>query len=317
MGAILMTLSQLEYVIAVADHKSFSRASEHCFVTQPTLSMQIQKLEEELGILIFDRSKKPVQPTPVGAMVIEQARANVQGLERIKEVVRTYTDEIEGHLHVGIIPTLAPYLLPLFITSFLEQYPRVTLSVEEMISSQIMLGLKQNRLDIGLLVTPLRDPALTEIPLFYEKFVAYVSTNHPLIHDETIDLQHLHIEEMLLLHEGHCFREQVVNICPDSGTHIWSGQLRFESGSLETLKRIVENRFGYTLLPELAVFGSSADKAIYIKKLNDPKPVREVSMVLHNTILKRRLIDAFRDSILDNLPDPVRNNQKENVVDWL
>ncbi|MCA9732342.1 MAG: LysR family transcriptional regulator [Deferribacteres bacterium] len=312
-----MTLTQLEYIIAVYDSGSFSKAAEQCFITQPTLSMQIQKLEDELGIIIFDRSKKPVKATPIGEKVIEQARYNVQGLRRIKEVVQEHTEEVAGHLRVGIIPTLAPYLLPLFVPIFLQKYPKVSLSIVELVSEQIMSGLKQNKLDIGLLVTPLNDSALTETPLFYESFLAYISTNHPLIHNETIELATLNIEEMLLLSEGHCFREQVVNICPDnkdvkSGTH-----LHFESGSLETLKRIVEKNFGYTLLPQLAVLQISEENKRFIKELQEPKPMREVSLVVHHTNLSRSLVQAFKESIVENLPPHIKANKKKNVIKWL
>ncbi|KAA3654579.1 MAG: hydrogen peroxide-inducible genes activator [Calditrichaeota bacterium] len=312
-----MTLTQLEYVISVHDSGSFSKAAAQCFITQPTLSMQIHKLEEELGIIIFDRSKKPVKATAIGEKIIEQARHNVQGIRRIKEIVQDHNEEIAGHLRIGIIPTLAPYLLPLFVPAFLQKYPQVSLSIEEFVSQNIMTALKQNKLDVGLLVTPLHDTALSETPLFYETFLAYISTNHPLIHSETIALDRLNIDEMLLLSEGHCFREQVVNICPETqdigtGTH-----LRFESGSLETLKRIVEKNFGYTLLPQLAVMQVNEENKRFIKELNDPKPMREVSLVTHHTMLNRSLISAFKESILENLPAHIKGNKKKNVIHWL
>jgi len=312
-----MTLTQLDYVIAVFENGSFSKAALQCFITQPTLSMQIHKLEEELGVIIFDRSKKPVKATPIGEEIINQARYNVQGIKRIKEMVREYTEEISGHVRVGIIPTLAPYLLPLFVSSFIKKYPRVSLSIEELISEHIMDGLKYSKLDLGLLATPLNDPSLSEMPLFYESFMAYISTTHPLIHNETIDLERLNINEMLLISEGHCFRNQVVNICPDRQDKKNSVQLRFESGSLETLKRIVEKNFGYTLLPQLAALNISNENRSLIKELSDPKPRREVSLVVHRTIYKRSLINAFKESILQNLPAHIKANKKENVIQWL
>lgn len=221
-----------------------------------------------------------------------------------------------GHLRIGIIPTVAPYLLPLFITSFLEKFPAVSLEIEELVTEQIVAGLKQNKLDLGILVTPLHDRAITERPLYYETFVAYISTNHPLIHNEIIDLDKLNIDEILLLNEGHCFREQVVNICPEMRGQKWNGQLRFESGSLETLKRIVEKNFGYTLLPELAVLHAGSQNKPLIKELSVPKPVREVSLVVHRTMLKRNLIHAFQESILEHLPARIKANQRQNVIDW-
>jgi LysR family hydrogen peroxide-inducible transcriptional activator len=312
-----MTLTQLEYVIAVDDFGSFSRAAEKCFVTQPTLSMQIQKLEDELSVQIFDRTKKPIKTTPIGQEIIEQARQNVQGMERIRELVTEHNREIKGHLRVGIIPTLAPYLLPLFLTSFIQKYPQVHVSIEEYISEQIIQKLKQNWLDVGILVTPLDDPSITEIPLFYEQFHAYISTHHPLTHQHIIELENLDIDDMLLLSEGHCFREQVVNICPDKQRHDWKAQIRFESGSLETLKRIIEQDYGYTLLPELALQNITVENKKYIKELSDPKPIREVSLILHRGILKRNLIEALREHILASIPEPLKDKNRGNIVNWV
>jgi LysR family hydrogen peroxide-inducible transcriptional activator len=311
-----MTLTQLEYVLAVADHGSFSLAAQKCFVTQPTLSMQLKKLEDELGVLIFDRTKKPVKATPVGEEIIAQARQNLQGIARIKEIVDEQSNQIRGQLRIGIIPTLAPYLLPLFITSFLSTYPQVNLSVEEFISGQIIRRLKQNWLDVGILVTPLDDSSITEIPLFYEKFYAYISTKNPLSKDDVIKLENLNIEDMLLLSEGHCFRSQVVNICPESRHGEWKTPLRFESGSLETLKRIVEQDYGYTLLPELALMNIAPVNKKYIRELSDPKPLREVSLVVHRGILKRNIISALQNHILENIPDSLKD-KKGTVINWV
>jgi LysR family hydrogen peroxide-inducible transcriptional activator len=312
-----MTLTQLEYVLAVADYGSFSKAAEKCFVTQPTLSMQIHKLEEELGVLIFDRTKKPITATPIGEEIVEQARQNIQGIEHIREIIEKQNKEISGNLRIGIIPTLAPYLLPLFITSFLETYPKVSLSIEEYISEQIIQKLKQNWLDVGILVTPLEDPGITEIPLFYERFFAYISTKNPLTHKDIIELDNLNVNDMLLLNEGHCFRKQVVNICPESRKGEWKTQLRFESGSLETLKRIVEQDYGYTLLPELATMHIASKHRKYIKELSDPKPVREVSLVLHRGILKRNLVDVLEKHILEHLPESLKIKNTGTIVNWV
>ena len=312
-----MTLTQLEYIIAVQDYGTFSRAAEHCFVTQPTLSMQIQKLEEELGVIIFDRTKKPIRATPVGAEIIEQARHNIRGMARIEDIVHEQDREIRGQLRIGIIPTLAPYLLPLFITSFLEKYPQVSLTVDEYISGEIVHRLKQNWLDGGILVTPLEDAAIREIPLFYERFFAYVSTKDPLIRGDAINLDQLDPNEMLLLSEGHCFRQQVIRMCPEAVKGEWKGQLRFTSGSLETLKRIVEQDYGYTLLPELALMNISGKNRKRIRRLMDPVPVREVSLIVHRDVLKRNLINAFRDQLLEDIPDGLKKNPAENIVSWI
>lgn len=311
-----MTLTQLEYIVAVHIHGSFSKAAEKSFVTQPTLSMQINKLEEELGVKIFDREKKPIKATPIGEEIIRQAQTNIQGFDRIHEIIEEEQSEIRGDLHLGIIPTLAPYFLPLFVTKFLRKFPSVFLSIEELISDQIVYKLKQNLLDIGILVTPLDDKSITEYPLLYETFVAYISGNHPLIHNDFVELDTLNINEMLLLSEGHCFRNQVVNICPDKTGLKSKNQLRFETGSLETLKRIVEQEFGYTLLPELAVQNIPEYNRKYIKELAEPKPVREVSIVIHRHILKKKLIEALKETILENIPDHLKDKNRGKIINW-
>ncbi len=311
-----MTIVQLEYIVAVETHGSFSKAAEECCVTQPTLSMQIQKLEEELGITIFDRSKKPIKATPIGEEIIRQAQSNLQGMRRIKEIIQEQAREIKGQLRIGIIPTLAPYLLPLFVTDFLKKYPLVNLSIVELMSEQIVQKLKQDLLDVGILVTPLENPSIVEIPLFYETFVAYMSTTHPLIHQDFVELKDLNIDEMLLLSEGHCFRNQVVNICPKDRSPESAHQLHFESGSLETLKRIIENDFGYTLLPELAVLNLPEEKQQYLRELTHPKPVREVSLASHRGILKRNLIDALKDQILEKIPQQLKDRNRGKIISW-
>ena len=207
-----MTLTQLEYLVAVDTYRSFAKAAKHCFVTQPTLSMQIKKVEEELSVLLFDRSKKPVVTTEMGIQVTNQARIILQEAGRIPEIIQNQKDEIKGELHIGIIPTLSPYLLPLFITKFIEKYPEVTLVVEEILSSEIIDKLKNDRLDVGVLVTPLNDRSIIELPIFYEKFFIYMSSKHPLFNQKQIDLKELDVSDMWLLQEGHCFRSQTLNM---------------------------------------------------------------------------------------------------------
>jgi LysR family hydrogen peroxide-inducible transcriptional activator len=279
--------------------------------------MQIGKLEKELGIIIFDWTKKPVKATPIGLQVIAQARLTLRGFDRIRQIIMEEDNEVKGQLRIGIIPTLAPYLLPLFITSFLGKYPLVSLSIQEFISDQIILRLKQNWLDVGILVTPLEDQAITEIPLFYERFYAYISTGSPLTGKDIIELDSLDLNDMLLLSEGHCFRNQVVNICPDTKKSGWKNQLRFESGSLETLKRIVEQNFGYTLLPELALINVDDEHKKHIRELRDPKPVREVSLVTHRNILKPGLISALKDHILSSIPDSLKKSVGGTIINWV
>jgi len=311
-----MTITQLEYIIAVDTYKNFAEAARHCFVTQPTLSMQIKKIEEELDVLIFDRSKKPVLTTDIGLQIINQARITVQEAYRIKEVIQTQKDEIKGELKIGIIPTLSPYLLPLFITKFMQKYPEVNLVVEELLSDSIIDKLNNDILDVGILVTPIKTRSIIEIPLFYETFSVYMSTKHPLSNKSNIDFTELDINEMWLLKEGHCFRSQVINICGDTDLNS-KNQLRFESGSLETLKRIVEKQYGYTLLPELATFDLSERRKKYVKHFKEPKPVREVSLIIHRSYMKRKLIELLQEEIQANIPESLKDKTRGRLIEWV
>lgn len=310
-----MTIVQLEYVVAVDICKSFAKAAKTCYVTQPTLSMQIKKLEEELGVLLFDRSKKPVMTTDIGRKIIDQAKLSLLEFRKIKDLIQEETDEVKGTLRLGIIPTLSPYLLPLFITDFIKKYPQVNLIIEELMSEQIVVKLDNDALDLGILVTPLKEKNLVETPLFYESFVVYMSTSHPLTKEQEISFDDLDINDMWLLKEGHCFRNQAINICADQLLKESKNQLKFESGSLETLKRIVESQYGYTLLPELAVPMDELKKK-YIKKFKNPEPVREVSIVVHRSFLKKRLITLLKEEILSHLPMHLQIKGERKLVEW-
>lgn len=311
-----MTLTQLHYVIAVDNFKSFAKAARSCHVTQPTLSMQIKKLEEDMGVLIFDRSKKPILTTDIGKRIVDQARTVMRERDKIKELIQDEQDTVKGELRVGIIPTLGPYMLPLFLPAFMERYPEVQLNIQELLSEEIVRKLQMDQLDIGILVTPLNADGFMELPLFYETFVVYMSTSHPLSDKHLIDFDDLDIEDMWLLQEGHCFRSQAVSICGEEKRDTKPG-LRFESGSLETLRRIVEKQYGYTLLPELATLELSEDLYNqHVRTFRNPQPVREVSIVLRRSFMKRRLVGLLQQSILEAIPDILKNNKRGKVVEW-
>jgi len=307
-----MTLTQLEYLVAVDTHRNFAKAAQHCYVTQPTLSMQIKKVEEELKVLLFDRSKKPVVTTEMGIQVINQARIILQEAGRIPEIIQNQKDEVKGELHIGIIPTLSPYLLPLFITKFIEKYPDVTLVVEEILTTDIIKKLKDDRLDVGILVTPLNEKSIIEFPMFYEKFFIYMSTKHPLFIKEQINLNELDFSEMWLLQEGHCFRSQALNICEEE--QIEGTRLKFESGSLETLKRIVEKQFGYTFLPELATFDMESERMKNVRSFHKPEPMREVSLITHRSFIKKRLINLLFNEIKAHIPPHLLDGNRGKII---
>lgn len=305
-----MNLQQLEYIVALDIHRNHVKAADHCHVTQPTLSTMVKKLEQELGVKIFDKSL-PLKPTSAGEMVIHRARQILQEVKNLREFIRNEKDSIEGEFRLGVIPTLAPYLLPRFLNEFLEKHPGTSFTVIEMQTGDIVKQLKTNRLDIAILVTPLEDKEIREIPVFYEPILLYTSGNLKYYKQDRIDVKSLTQENLLLLEEGHCFRGQVMNLCGTRGKKLHH-QLNYQSGSFETLKAMVDNNYGYTLIPELAV--NSKNK--HVKHFNSPEPVREVSLAVHNSFVKEMLLVKLRDAILKAIPVHFRKNDKYVRVRW-
>lgn len=310
-----MTLVQLEYLLAVDAHRHFATAAQHCFVTQPTLSMQLQKLEEELGVMLFDRSRVPVRPTDIGQEVIAQARVVLAAARRIPELIQDQKEKVAGELRIGVIPTLSPYLIPLFITEFIRKYPDVRVVVQELLTNQIVEKLTHELLDVGLLVTPLGNSNIREIALFKEAFVAYVNPAHPLYAQAEVAVADLQPDELWVLNEGHCFRSQVLQICSSrfSQQRKEAMQFDYESGSLETLKRIVQTHQGLTLLPELSILDMGEEQRKLVRPIKE-QPLREVSIVVHRSFLKRRLIEALRQEILAAVPDPIKHREEDKAV---
>ncbi len=309
-----MTIIQFEYIIAVDNHRHFGKAADACFVTQPTLSMQIQKLEDQLGVLVFDRSKQPVVPTEIGRRIIAQARIVVSDAKRLTEIVSEEKGEIAGELSIGIIPTLSPYLLPLFIHGFIEKYPNVKVKVHELVTEEVIKRLKNETLDLGIIVTPFSDPGLIEKPLFYEEFYAYISHRSELFKKEVLHVDDITDDDIWLLNEGHCFREQVLNLCQTYKER--DSQFKYESGSLEALKKIVDKHGGMTLLPQLATFDLSKNEKNNLRHFVEPKPIREVSIVMHRSYLKRKLVEALHKEILASIPDYIDIKKNGKVIKW-
>jgi len=310
-----MTLVQLEYMVAVDTYRNFVLAAEKCFVTQPTLSMQLQKLEDTLGVKLFDRSKQPVVPTEIGIEIIEQARVLLAESQKIKEIVSDRQKELSGELKIGIIPTVAPYLLPRLITKFIEKYPKVKLIVWEQTTEQIIQQLKLGLIDCGILSTPLQEPGLTEIPVFYENFVAYTSKTSKLFKKKHIAPEDIDLEEIWILNEGHCMREQVLNICQHRRSTQNFLHFEYNTGSVETLKRMVEQNNGATILPELALSELSEKQLDRVRYFKSPEPAREVSLVIQRNFLKRRMIEALKAEILEFVPKRMRSRKKKEIMD--
>lgn len=307
-----MTLVQLEYAVAVDTYRSFVLAAEKCFVTQPTLSMQIQKLEEQLGVKLFDRSRQPVVPTEIGVEVIEQARILLNESYKIKEIISEKKGDITGELKIGIIPTIAPYLLPRVIGGFMEKYPKVKLVIYEFTTENIIQQLKVGLLDCGILATPLDEPLLFERPVFYENFVSYVSKNSPLFKKKTLVTSDLDIDELWLLNEGHCLRNQVLNICKHKKSH--DNRLDYNTGSIETLIKMVDLNNGITILPELAIQDFSIKQMDKVRYFKSPEPSREISIVTHKNFIKKRIIDALEIEIQNSVPKRMKSKKKKEII---
>ncbi|MEP0711993.1 hydrogen peroxide-inducible genes activator [Algoriphagus sp.] len=307
-----MTIQQLEYLIAVDKHRHFGQAAESCFVTQPTLSAQLSKLERDLGVILFDRSKMPVIPTEMGTLVIEQAKKVVSESKGILELIAQMKGDISGVIKLGIIPTLAPYLLHLFIRKFLEKYPNVKLQVQEMVTEEVVKKLKNDELDLGIVVTPLLEAGLVEKPMFYEKFYAYLSKDHPLLKESVFDPAKVMKEDFWVLQQGHCFRDQVLNLCDQSQSG--PENFHYESGSLEGLKNMVNRYKGVTLLPELATLELSEEEKSRLRPFEGTPPTREVSIILNRSFLKQKLVELLFKEITNSIPQGMTSKAHGKVV---
>jgi LysR family transcriptional regulator, hydrogen peroxide-inducible genes activator len=309
-----MTFVQLEYVVAIDTYRHFAVAAGHCYVTQPTLSMQVHKLENELGLTIFDRSKQPVIPTEAGRAIIDQARKILSERQLIGEIVQTKKGILTGELRIGIIPTLAPYLLPLFIPGFAAKYPQIKLVVNEMTTGMLITQLREGRIDVGILVTPLGENGIREQVLFYEELLVYVSRKNAAYKKTYMLAQDIDPAKLWLLEEGHCFRSQIVRLCELRKASKEGSHFDYEAGSLETLRRMVEINDGITILPELAAMDLSGRQKQLIRHFKRPAPMREVSLVVHRDLVKQRLVHALKEEIIRAVPEKVRQNRNLNVV---
>ncbi len=310
-----MSLQQLRYLLALDDLRHFSLAAKQCFVAQPTLTTQLKKLEEELGVQLIDRKASPLRPTSIGEKVIAQARIILEDVAGLETLLREETGSLAGTYVLGIIPTLAPYLLPLFLQSFTSSFPDVHLVIREMQSEEIMEGLKRGKVDLGLLVTPLEEKQLREIVLFYEPLQVYAAPNEPILTNTPLLPEHVNQEELWIMEQGHCFRNQVLNICnfQTDSRHL-DRSVTFQAGSIETLKNMVRNNLGYTIVPEMSVH-PTLDKG-YVKSFAAPQPAREVSLVVSKAFSREQLLVELRKAILAVVPDRFRKNERYVGVAW-
>lgn len=300
-----MTITQLKYVLAVAKHRNFTKAAEKTFVTQPTLSMQIQKLEDELDILIFDRSKKPIELPAVGKKIVNQAKNIVNEADRMQDVVDQEKGFIGGEFRLGIIPTIMPTLLPMFLKTFIVKYPKVQLIIEEVATHEIITKISDGHMDGAIAATPLYMDIIKERPLYYEPFVGYIPEGHRLFNKERIESNDLDIHDILLLEDGHCFRDGVINLCKSSKM-AKDDSFQLESGSFETLIKLTHEGLGMTLLPYLHTLDISKDQKKYLRFFKEPSPAREVSIIYNKSELKLQIINAMYDVIAGIIRGAIR-----------
>lgn len=312
-----MNIQQLEYIIAVDNFRHFAKAAEASFVTQPTLSMMTQKLEEELGVKIFDRSQLPVQPTPIGVQIINQARVIVSQVKQIKEIIQEEKGIVKGVFKLGIIPTIAPYLLPRLMVRHEENGFDIELVIEESATHQIIDGLLNGALDGAILATPLKNDKIKEYPIYYEKFYAYVSPRETSLYaKKELEEDDLNINRLWLLEEVHCFRSQILRICNTRKRKNSHSLFTYEAGSIGTLINIVDNNRGLTIIPEMAIEQLNDKQKQNIRPLKGISPVREISLVTRKEFLRERVLSIIVDEVKKAVPAELVNPElKKFVID--
>ncbi len=316
-----MNIQQLEYILAVDTHRHFATAASKSNVTQPTLSMMIRKLEDELGVRIFDRSKQPVEPTAEGREIILRARQIMADVTHLKEFARGLKSDVTGEIRIAIIPTLAPYLLPLFLPAFVDKHPTLRVTISEHVTHDIIEALKNGDVDIGLLATPLHDPKLVEHPVFYEEFFAYTSDLPAGGHGDKASKKKyllpkdIDLSRLWLLEEGHCFRNQVFNLCELKKKDIESDRLHYQAGSLETLKNLVDHNKGITILPLLATRDLTSSQQKKIRSFAPPKPVREISLVVNSNYSRKSILEALKKAVVNCMPEEAVGKGKGQVLE--
>lgn len=313
-----MNIQQLEYIIAVDNYRHFAKAAEASFVTQPTLSMMIQKLEDELGVKIFDRSQLPVQPTPIGIQIINQARVIVSQVKQIKEIIQEEKGIVQGVFKLGIIPTIAPYLLPKLMHRHDENGYDIALIIEEMTTGQIIEKLLNGTLDGAILATPLKNDKIKEYSIYYEKFYAYVSPKETSLYvKKELEEDDLNINRLWLLEDVHCFRSQILKICNMRRRKNSHSLFSYEAGSIDTLINIVDRNSGLTIIPEMALESLNEQQMKNVRPLKDITPVREISLVTRRNYLRERILDIIISEVKDVVPASYLNPElKKYTIDF-
>jgi LysR family hydrogen peroxide-inducible transcriptional activator len=299
----MSSITQLEYALAVDTHRHFARAANACFVTQPTLSAQLSKLEDELGVVLFDRSAKPIVPTIQGIAILTQARQVIAEFRKIQAIASGASTEVSGDFVIGVIPTVAAYLVPLFMENLSTGYPKLKIEVKELTTGEMIQALEREMIDVGILAIPVDGVSYTTEVLYTEPFYLYVHKDHELAKRKKIAPGDIDGDGLWLLEEGHCLRGQILQACKLHGRKPALSNVRFESGSVETLKRLVSQGLGYTLVPHLATdLESATDDEVKILAFESPVPARDIGLMYRRTQLKMPALKVLGDVVKKNLP---------------
>ncbi len=311
-----MNIQQLEYIIAVDNYRHFSKAAEASFVTQPTLSMMIQKLEDELGVKIFDRSQLPVQPTEIGKRVIDQARIAIAQVNHIKEIILEEKGVVKGVFRLGIIPTISPYLLPKLMQVHSDNRYDIRIIISELTTDQILKGLSNDTLDGGILATPLKEPTISEFPIYYEQFFAYVSPlERSLYAKNALNEDDLNAARLWLLDEVHCFRTQILHLCNMKKRYgVNQSIFTYEAGSIDTLINIVDKNEGITVIPEMAIANLSEMQKKNVRPFKNSIPVREISLITRKDFIRERLINIIVNEVKEAVPKSLQDGAMKKYV---
>jgi LysR family hydrogen peroxide-inducible transcriptional activator len=309
-----MTIQQLKYIIALDDHRHFAKAAEECMVSQPGLTIQLKNLEEEIGIKIFDRNKVPLKPTATGEEIITKARKVLREADAIRDFVVNKKNDLEGMVILGVISTLSPYLMPLFIKAMGIMAPKMHFIIKELNTGQLMHGVEAGIIDIALMATPTGNANLREYPVFYEPFVAYLYPGHPMANNKFYEMQLQDRPELLLLQSEYCFNAQLLDICGiTEHSQIWD-QFSYDISSIETLKNLVRAGLGFAIIPQLAVLNEQ-DTTLF-KPFAAPAPSREISLVVSDTFSRKLLLEKMNECIYSCLPDSIKQNTTYKKIRW-
>ncbi len=310
-----ISLIQVQYLIALDEHRNFIKAAEASFVTQPTLSMQMKKLEEELGVIIFDRSRQPITPTSIGEKIIKQARIIFNETAQIETILKDHTGDVSGKLKIGVLPTIANSLVPRLISQIAQKYPDLKLTIKEALTHEIVDDLEHNRLDVGIVSIPLHNSGLIERNLYVEKFRIYAHPNHPSYGQNSWEADDLLADKLWLLSEGNCFRTQTINLCSLPDDKLNHLALNYESGSLHTLKKVVDLEGGATLMPEWEAGELDDESLNNLRAFKTDGAGRAVGLIYTKFYAKQSVIKKLEEMILSALPKYVSGNQNLEIIE--